>query len=116
MRQFLPSLKRRGVPWHNSMKETIQLQCPCCGWVHPTSHTLPSIKRRAEHHEFREFRFANIDPAEVFVVRRVRMGGREKGSKRGKVEFLGGLKLGELPGDLKEEIRGQCRRILELVG
>jgi len=50
------------------------------------------------------------------VVRRVMMGGREKGSKRGKIEFLGGFKLGELPDGLKKEIREQCRRILELVG
>jgi len=47
------------------MKEATQLQCPFCGWVHPSSYTLPSIKKRAEHHEFRKWRFANIDPAEV---------------------------------------------------
>jgi hypothetical protein len=47
--------------------------------------------------------------------RRQRLSGAGRGSPHAKVELLASKGLKDLPEDIKEQMRGQCHRILEVL-
>jgi len=81
------------------MKKREYLQCPLCGWVRPKNYVGG------------EFRFDKVDAKSVLVWQVKEMGGYRSGFK-----LIEGKKLRELPDELKEQIRTQCKRILEELG
>ena len=83
------------------MKEMIYLQCVFCGWCRPVKYGG------------REVRFDKVDPGETkpFQVRQL-SGGRIGEPKGGHIEIIESKSIRELPEELKNQIRNQCKKIL----
>jgi len=89
--------------------ESERIQCPMCGWARP-------VKYGVNKEGFpREVRFDKVNPEEVLIRRREKLSGAGRGSHNAQVELLDGKKLWELDPELKEQIRNQARKILELL-
>lgn len=84
--------------------------CPMCGWW----RTQPYGVNR-ETGEIREVRFDKVDPATAPMYHKDVMSGAGRGSKDAKVEHIEERGLKDLPDPMKEQIRGQCHRILEVL-
>jgi hypothetical protein len=93
-----------------TMPDTERIACPMCGWW----RTLPygAIK---ETGEIREVRFDKVDPATAKLYYKSHMTGAGRGSKKAKIELSDGKTLEDLPEAIKEQIRTQCHRILEVL-
>lgn len=83
------------------MKQIQYQQCPFCGWCRPLQYGG------------REVRFDKVDPGETkpFQVRRL-SGQRIGEPKGGHIEIIESKILKELPGEMKNQIRNQCQKIL----
>lgn len=92
------------------MPDTERIACPMCGWWRP----IPYGANR-QTGEVREVRFDKVDPATAPMWHRVRMRGAGRGSKDATIEFTDSKTLTELPEEMKEQIRRQCHRILEVL-
>jgi len=90
--------------------ETERVCCPVCGWWRTKKWGVDS--RTGEP---REVRFDKVDVAVAPMWRLERLSGAGRGSREAKIEMLDSKKLGDLPADLKEQIRQQCHKILEVL-
>jgi len=86
------------------MRESEFLQCPLCGWVRPLNYGW------SKEGEWREVRFDKVDPSRVLVWQKKELGSKGKG--KGIIRLVEGLKLNQLPEDLKVQIKEQARKIL----
>ena len=90
--------------------ETERYACPLCGWWRTAKW---GTDRRTGKQ--REIRFDKVDVENVPMWRLERLSGAGRGSKDAKIELVDSLKLGELPAEIKAQIREQCRKILEIL-
>jgi len=91
-------------------KQTERVACPLCGWW----RTLDwGIDQRSG--EPREVRFDKVDVENAPLWRVERLSGAGRASRNAKIDLVDSRKLGELPSELKEQIRHQCRKILEIL-
>lgn len=88
-----------------------RVQCPMCGWIRPLNYGFS--KRTGEA---REVRFDKMDVENAILWRTERLSGAGYGSHDAKIELIEGKGLKNLPDDLKQQIREQCRRILKVLG
>jgi hypothetical protein len=92
------------------MPDTARIGCPLCGWW----RTIPyGVSRQTG--EIREVRFDKVDPATATLYYKSHMAGAGRGSPKAKIELSDGKRLEELPEEMKEQIRRQCHRILEVL-
>lgn len=89
---------------------TERIGCPMCGWWRTVKWGIDS--RTGEP---REIRFDKVDPATAPMWRLEKLAGAGRGSPDARIELLDSKKLGELPTELKEQIRQQCQKILEVL-
>lgn len=83
--------------------------CPLCGWW----RTIPyGIDQEGKP---REVRFDKVDVEHAPMWRLERLSGAGRGSPNAKVELVDSKKLEDLPEEIKEQVRGQCHRILEIL-
>lgn len=80
-----------------------QYACPMCHWWRTVRYGT------GRSGETREVRFDKIDVVNAPMWRRDRVGG-------GQIERLESKRLVELPDDIKDQIRRQCRAILKELG
>ena len=92
------------------MPDTEYICCPLCGWW----RTSPfGVNERTG--EIREIRFDKVDPATAPMWQKRRLRGAGKGNKNAKIETLDSKTLEELSEEIKDQIRRQCHRILEVL-
>ena len=84
-----------------------RLACPMCGWIRTVSY---GISQRTG--EPREVRFDKVDVESAPLWRLDRFSGKGRGSREATIELVDSKTLAELPGDLKDQIRQQCQKIL----
>lgn len=84
--------------------------CPCCGWWRTSPFGVDQ-----QTGEIREVRFDKVDPATAPMWQKRRLRGAGKGSKDAKIETLDSKTLVDLPKEIKDQIRTQCHRILEVL-
>ena len=84
-----------------------RLACPMCGWVRTVNY---GVNQRTG--EAREVRFDKVDVERAPIWRLDRLTGKGRGSKEATIELVDSKTLAELPGELKEQIRRQCQKIL----
>jgi len=84
------------------MKEMTYLQCSFCGWCRPIQYGG------------REVKFDKVDPQNIksFQVHRL-SGQRIRESKGGYIEIIESKTLKELSGQMKNQIKFQCKEILD---
>ncbi|TKJ46842.1 hypothetical protein CEE34_06890 [Candidatus Aerophobetes bacterium Ae_b3a] len=83
------------------MKEMTYLQCSFCGCCRPIQYGG------------REVRFDKVDPENIKPFQVCRLSGQRIGeSKGGHIEIIETKTLKELPGELKNQIKIQYRKIL----
>ena len=90
--------------------DTERFACPLCGWWRTAKW---GIDQRIG--ETREMRFDKVDVAVAPMWRLERLTGAGRGSKDAKIELLDSKKLEELPAEIKDQVRTQCRKILEIL-
>ena len=90
--------------------ETERFACPLCGWWRTAKW---GIDQRTG--EAREMRFDKVDVAVAPMWRLEKLTGAGRGSKDAKIELLDSKKLVDLPEDLKDQIKRQCEKILEVL-
>ena len=84
-----------------------RLACPMCGWIRTVSY---GISQRTG--EPREVRFDKVDVESAPLWRLDRFSGKGRGSREATIELVDSKTLAELPGELKEQIKRQCLKIL----
>jgi len=87
-----------------------RLACPMCGWIRTVYYG--TSQRTGEP---REVRFDRIDVERAPIWRLDRFSGKGRGSRDATIELVDSKTLEELPGELKEQIRRQCLKILEII-
>jgi len=92
------------------MPETERVACPLCGWWRTLQY---GVDRRTG--EAREVRFDKVDPAAAPMYRKERLTGAGRGSPKATVDLLDSKGLKDLPEDMRNQIREQCHRILEVL-
>jgi len=90
--------------------ETERLACPLCGWWRTAKWGTDQRTGKP-----REVRFDKVDVESAPMWRLERLSGAGRGSREAKVELLDSKKLGELPAEIKAQIREQCGKILEIL-
>ena len=84
------------------MKEIEYQQCPFCGWCRPVQYGG------------REVRFDKVDPENIKAFQVRRLSGQRIGEpKGGHIEIIESKTLKELPGEIKNQIKNQCNKILD---
>lgn len=91
-------------------KHTERVACPLCGWWRTLNW---GIDQRTG--ELREVRFDKVDVETASLWRVERLSGAGRASRNAKIELVDSRKLEELPHELKEQIRRQCQKILEIL-
>ena len=89
--------------------ETERLACPLCGWWRTVPFGIDQQGRP------REVRFDKVDVANAPMWRLERLSGAGRGSRDAKIELVDSHKLGELPEEIKAQIKEQCHKILEIL-
>jgi len=84
-----------------------RLACPMCGWVRTVNYGASQRTGEA-----REVRFDKVDVERAPIWRLDRLTGKGRGSKEATIELVDSKTLAELPGEMKEQIRRQCQKIL----
>ncbi len=87
-----------------------RLACPMCGWVRTVNYGIS--KRTGEP---REVRFDKIDVESAPIWRLDRLSGKGRGSREATIELVDSKTLGQLPSELREQIRRQCLKILSVL-
>lgn len=87
-----------------------RLACPMCGWIRTV---IFGISRRTG--KPREVRFDKMDVESAPIWRLDRLSGKGRGSKEATIELVDSKTLAQLPGELKEQIRRQCHKILDVL-
>ena len=93
------------------MPDTERICCPLCGWWRTADY---GIDQRTG--DPREVKFDKVDLDVAPMWRLERLSGAGRGSSAAKINLLDSKKLGELPPELQEQIKGQCLKILEILG
>ena len=88
-----------------------RMACVMCGWWRTVSYGV-SQKTGLP----REVRFDKVDPSTATVWRRERLRGAGRGQHGASIEVVQSKTLRELDPDIKEQIRSQCKKILEILG
>lgn len=91
-------------------KQTERVACPLCGWWRTLNFGID--QRTGEPREVR-FDKVNVETAALWRVERLSGAGRA--SRNAKIDLVDSRKLGELPAELKEQIRQQCHKILAIL-
>lgn len=92
------------------MPENERLYCPMCGWC----RTFPfGISEKTG--EARQVRFNKVDVEHAPIWQRSRLRGAGRGSHNATIEFTASKTLAEMPEEIKEQIRNQCHKILEIL-
>ncbi|MGQ9545943.1 MAG: hypothetical protein ACUVTR_02090 [Dehalococcoidia bacterium] len=91
------------------MPDTESICCCLCGWWRPVPFGTDASGTP------REVRFDKVDPTTAPMWRRQRLSGAGRGSHDAKVETLETKGLKDLPEDIKEQIKAQCHKILEVL-
>ena len=89
---------------------TEKIACPFCGWIRPLKY---GISQRTG--EPREVRFDRMDLDTAPIWRLEKLSGAGRASKNAKIELLETRTLREIAPELKEQIRQQCHKILEIL-
>lgn len=89
---------------------TERIACPMCGWWRTVKF---GVDQRTG--EPREVRFDKVDVTTAPMWRLEKLRGAGRGSKDAKIELLDSKTLGDLPEEMKEQIRQQCHKILEVL-
>ena len=84
-----------------------RLACPMCGWIRTVSY---GISQRTG--EPREVRFDRMDVERAPIWRLDHFSGKGRGSRDATIELVDSKTVAELPGELKEQIKRQCLKIL----
>ena len=92
------------------MPDSERICCPLCGWWRTVIY---GIDQRTG--DPREVRFDKVDLDVAPMWRKERLGGAGRGSSAASINLLDSKKLGELPAELQEQIKGQCLKILEIL-
>ena len=92
------------------MPNTERICCPMCGWW----RTSPYGENK-QTGEIREVRFDKVDVKNAPIWKLSRLRGAGRGSKNATIEFIDSKTLAELPEEMKEQIRRQCHRILDVL-
>lgn len=92
------------------MPDTERICCPLCGWWRTKLYGV-----NQQTGEMREVRFDKVDPAAAPMWRKERLTGAGRGSPKAKIELIDSKRLKDLPEEMKEQIRGQCHRILDVL-
>jgi len=87
-----------------------RIACPMCGWVRTVSYGVSQRTGQA-----REVRFDKVDVEHAPIWRLDRLTGKGRGSKEATIELVDSKTLAELNDDLKEQIKRQCLKILEVL-
>ena len=87
-----------------------RLACPMCGWIRTVNF---GISRRTG--EPREVRFDKMDVESAPIWRLDRLSGKGRGSKEATIELVDSKTLAQLPGELQEQVRRQCHKILAIL-
>ena len=90
--------------------ETERIACPMCGWLRPTKF---GIDRRTG--QPREIRFDKVDVKTSPMWRLERLHGAGRGSHDARIDLVDSKTLVDLPESLREQIRSQCEKILEVL-
>ncbi|MBA7480214.1 hypothetical protein ES707_15663 [subsurface metagenome] len=93
-----------------------RIACPMCGWIRTVR--AREYKRTTPYHkagEPREVRFDKVDVEHAPIWRLDRLSGKGRGSKEATIELVDSKTLAELPAELKEQIKRQCNKILEIL-
>ena len=99
------SYKDRVAPRGNLSE---RIACPMCGWIRTLKYG-----ENQQTGEPREVRFDKMDVENTPILRIERLTGRGQASKQAVIELVDSKKLSELPDEYKEQIKIQCKRILE---
>ena len=91
-------------------KLTERVACPVCGWWRTLNW---GIDQRTG--EPREVRFDKVDVETATLWRVERLSGSGRASPNAKIDLVDSRKLGDLPAEMKEQIKTQCRKILEVL-
>lgn len=91
------------------MPDTKAICCPFCGWWRPSPY---GVDREGNP---REVRFDKVDPATAPMWRKQRLTGAGRGSPNAKVELLESKGLKDLPEDIREQMKEQCHKILDVL-
>lgn len=89
---------------------TERVACPLCGWWRTLNFGISQRTGKP-----REVKFDKVDLETAPMLRVERLSGAGKASRDAKIELVESRKLGELPPELKTQIRQQCRKILEIL-
>lgn len=92
------------------MPDTELYCCPFCGWWRTVRY---GIDQRTG--EAREVRFDKVDPATAPMFKVQRLSGAGRGSPDAKIETIKSKGLKDLPEDIKEQMREQCHKILDVL-
>jgi len=87
-----------------------RLQCPMCGWIRPVKY---GVSKRTG--EIREVRFDKMNMEAAPLWRLERLVPRGRASKDARIELVDSKTLAQLPDDLKNQIKNQCRKILKIL-
>lgn len=93
------------------MPDTELYCCPFCGWWRPARY---GIDQRTG--EPREVRFDKVDPATAPMYRVQRLSGAGRGSPDAIVKTIDSKGLQELPEEMKQQMREQAHKILDVLG
>jgi len=91
------------------MAEVKYLWCPLCGWRRPIKYGISQKTGMP-----RDVRFDKIDLEKIEVYQVYELTSEGKG--KGKMEKIEGKTIENLPEDLKQQIKNQCKKILEMLG
>ncbi len=87
-----------------------RLACPMCGWIRTVNF---GISQRTGLP--REVRFDKIDVERAPIWRLDRLSGKGRGSKEATIDLVDSKTLAQLPAELKEQVRRQCHKILDII-
>ncbi len=92
-----------------------RLACPMCGWIRTI--TAGVYLRTTPYHQAGEPRAVHfdIDVEHAPIWRLDWLRGKGRGSKEATIELVDSKTLAQLPDDLKEQIKLQCHKILEVL-
>ena len=93
-------------------KHTERVACPLCGWWRTITPGYGIDQRTGEP---REVRFDKVDVETATLWRVERLSGAGRASKNARIDLMDSRKLRELPAEMKEQIKIQCQKILEVL-
>ena len=91
-------------------KETERVACPLCGWWRTLNFGIDQYTGKP-----REVRFDKVDVETAALWRVERLSGAGRASRNARIDLVDSRKLGELPAEMKEQIKTQCQKILEVL-